>query len=684
MYRIIFTFSFVLASVLNVCSQSASSAIIDSSLVFGEKNGLIVIEAEHFYKQTKTDKRAWYINSPVHSPLVWPDYDTASYVDAGGFAYIEALPDLFHSEDDPIIPGDNLGSNGDLAVVHYKVYFNQPGRYYIWTRLRSNDQEDNTIGGGINNTFPKNAQILQSPVEKKQWIWKSDNRLSRNPWKIGRASIDVSIVGLNIVQFYMREDGEEFDRFILTRDSLFSISDNMGPKVTVKSGRLHKSFKATKAKIIPEKGLTNPDGSIYGANVLYKDTLGMVVFEAENFYRQTKTETRMWHLVTENYVSNIGPDNDLSHTEGASERAYLELLPDGRQKDEDGINSKSSICGNGGEKAVLSYMINFQDTGTYYLWIRALAIDGDDNTLHVGVDGTWPLSGKKLTFHGRNWNWSNVQRDTKAKISIPIAKKGIHEVQLSMREDGCEIDRIILTKNPDFVPVDGNIFPSGTIKGEIKKWYEQRENLMDASFSYAETGGIVFIEAESAPTANGWLYKADTSQHSGLGYLEWGEAGQGIKAGKGILNYNFSITQAGNYQLFIRGKMFDPANRPETPDADGNDVWVKFSGGTDVKGQTLLGDDFSKVAILGHPRGWTWNTNADRGAPHNISPVCRYFSPGNYTLQLSGRSNGYAIDCMVLENNSKKPQSNFSTKKLNGFLSHTENRRLAKKKLATK
>jgi len=278
----LFTFN-----VATLIQAQTEKPIVSEELVFGSSKGLIVVEAEHFYMQTKISKRAWHINSPEHKPAVWPDHDNASYSDAGGNAYMEALPDLFHSDEDPIFSGDNLGSNGDLAVMHYKVWFSQAGRYYLWTRLRSNDQEDNTAQAGINGTWPITAQILQSPVEKKEWIWKSDNRLSRNPWKIGRAYLDVLSAGLNDIQFCMREDGEEFDRFVLTPDSSYTITEGIGPKITIHEGKTPRVLKADKQSKKQKQSLINPDGSFYGANVFYKDTLGMVAIEAENFYRQS-------------------------------------------------------------------------------------------------------------------------------------------------------------------------------------------------------------------------------------------------------------------------------------------------------------------------------------------------------------------------------------------------------------
>jgi len=663
MTRILFVLFFVI-SCLCATAQKATIPLVDSTLIFGSKNGLIVVEAEHFYKQSKNDIRAWYINSPQHHPQVWPDHDTASYADASGLAYIEALPDLFHTEEDPIINGENLGSDGNVAVVHYKVFFTEAGRYYLWTRLRSNDEEDNTTQAGINGIWPASAKILQSPVNKKKWIWKNDNRISRNPWKIGRAYLDISSPGIHDVQFGMREDGEEFDKFLLTADSLYRIIEDPGPPATVIKGKLPQTFSTAEITAHVYHGLQNPDGSVYGANVLYGDTAGKIFFEAENFYRQTKTQERMWYLVAPASSFSIGPDSDEPHLAGASDNAYLELLPDARQKDEDAINSKTSIKGLGGQAAIVSYMVDFPTAGTYYVWVRGIAIDGDDNTLHVGINHQWPESGKKLMFNGKQWKWSNTQRDTKAKIAVDVPAMGRHEFMLSMREDGCEIDAVLLTADSIYKPGDTSAFIIKIKKGNSNNWYHNRLQWMRPETVFKETNGIVMMESEAVPSTDGWSYFADSSGHSGFGYYEWNKPGQGIPPGTGLLTYTFQINEPGNYQLFIRGKMKDPNNRPETPDADGNDIWVKINGGTDALNAAALHSGWNKIAILGHPVGWTWNTNYDKEKSHPVTPVCRYFDKGLYSITLSGRSAGYAIDSLLLTKYKKKPVVDFDAYKI--------------------
>ncbi|MCU0378972.1 MAG: hypothetical protein MUC78_12020, partial [Bacteroidales bacterium] len=87
-------------------------------------------------------------------------------------------------------------------------------------------------------------------------------------------------------------------------------------------------------------------------------------------------------------------------------------------------------------------------------------------------------------------------------------------------------------------------------------------------------------------------------------------------------------------------------------------------GGKDIKGEAPLGDDWNKIAILGHPSGWTWNTNADQGKPHPFTPVCRYFDKGKYLIEVSGRSEGYLLDRIGIVRYKDKPVRDFSDSSL--------------------
>jgi hypothetical protein len=95
--------------------------------VFAEEDGIVAVEAEHFQQQSMNAVRAWYINDATTRPLVRPDHDSAPYEDASNGAYVEALPDLFHEEVDPIVMRENLGADGSTAILHYRIHFKTPG-----------------------------------------------------------------------------------------------------------------------------------------------------------------------------------------------------------------------------------------------------------------------------------------------------------------------------------------------------------------------------------------------------------------------------------------------------------------------------------------------------------------------------------------------------------------------------
>ena len=57
-----------------IFSATVASANSDTT-VFQETNGLVAVEAEHFDKQTKTEKRQFYLSTAKTTPKISPDGD---------------------------------------------------------------------------------------------------------------------------------------------------------------------------------------------------------------------------------------------------------------------------------------------------------------------------------------------------------------------------------------------------------------------------------------------------------------------------------------------------------------------------------------------------------------------------------------------------------------------------------
>ncbi len=210
-------------------------AIPANAKIFTESNGLIAVEAEHFSSQRAHKTRRWYITSASSKPTVKPDPDPSHHASASGKAYLEILPDTRVTHADKLTHGVNFSNKaGQMAILDYHVKFNTPGRYYVWVRAYSSGSEDNGIHVGINNTWPATGQRLQWCKGKRSWWWESKQRTQKNhcgePYKI---FLDIPKPGFYTISFSMREDGFEFDKFLLTRDRNFKRPTDAGPKSTL-------------------------------------------------------------------------------------------------------------------------------------------------------------------------------------------------------------------------------------------------------------------------------------------------------------------------------------------------------------------------------------------------------------------------------------------------------------------
>jgi len=239
-------FSSTVLLLLTLCaySQDYSNSIVDKDLIFEEVNGLVAVEAEHFYRQSKTDIRKWYRTTKHETPKVGMDPDEPHVAGASNFAYLEILPDTRADHSQELIAGENFSNEpGKLAILHYQVFFNTPGKYYVWVRAHSTGSEDNGLHVGIYGEWPETGQRLQWCEGKQTWRWESKQRTDEEhcgePYKI---FLEITEPGLKDIQFSLREDGFEFDKFIMTTQKDFSPGNETGPESRVKTGSLPPPF----------------------------------------------------------------------------------------------------------------------------------------------------------------------------------------------------------------------------------------------------------------------------------------------------------------------------------------------------------------------------------------------------------------------------------------------------------
>lgn len=222
----------------------AQEPIVGEDVVFSEADGLLAVEAEHFFKQTSTDIRQFYLTHSKLTPDVKPDGDPNHVGGASGGAYLEILPDTRRNHGHKLIRGENfMPDPGKMAVLHYKVRIRTPGRYYIWVRCHSTGSEDNGLHVGIDGTWPESGQRLQWCEGKQTWRWDSKQRTEKQHCgEAHKIFLDIDKAGDHVIHFSMREDGFEFDKWLMTTNREFIRPTDRGPATGICSGRLPVSF----------------------------------------------------------------------------------------------------------------------------------------------------------------------------------------------------------------------------------------------------------------------------------------------------------------------------------------------------------------------------------------------------------------------------------------------------------
>ena len=197
--------------------------------VFEELNGIVAVEAEHYILQEKDDIRKWYKITAGNDPSELTDADGNHAHNASGGTYLECLPDTRRNHDEKLIKGENFSNEpGKMAILHYKVFINNPGKYYVWVRTHTSNTEDNGIHVGIDGEWPETGQRMQFDGNKKAWSWESRQRTEEVHTGVPELIyLDIDQPGEHTILFSMREDGFEFDKWVLSKK--YDQPEGLGP-----------------------------------------------------------------------------------------------------------------------------------------------------------------------------------------------------------------------------------------------------------------------------------------------------------------------------------------------------------------------------------------------------------------------------------------------------------------------
>ncbi|GJM64390.1 cellulase N-terminal Ig-like domain-containing protein [Persicobacter diffluens] len=92
----------------------------------------------------------------------------------------------------------------------------------------------------------------------------------------------------------------------------------------------------------------------------------------------------------------------------------------------------------------MEYLIDFKHVGTHYVWLKCQPDNASDNSIVLAFEGQ-NLGDWNLGDHS-DWVWR------KSELTINVSNTGIRTLGIYMREDGTKIDRIQVSRDPNYHP----------------------------------------------------------------------------------------------------------------------------------------------------------------------------------------------------------------------------------------
>jgi len=159
----------------------------------------------------------------------------------------------------------------------------------------------------------------------------------------------------------------------------------------------------------------------------------MVVMEAEHYAEKTDGNGPLCgHSWVD--LSGVGSMGD----------GYLQVLPDENA-------SGGSIEENFPR---LRYSVRFLTSGAYYLWVKGWGDDANADSVHYGLDGVCISTGYDdcaAVPRAGEFRWQSSSGSGIRPV-ITVNSTGLHYVDIWMREDGCKVDRLLLTTEQNYNP----------------------------------------------------------------------------------------------------------------------------------------------------------------------------------------------------------------------------------------
>ena len=272
-------------------------------------------------------------------------------------------------------------------ILDFEIRTTVADTFYIHVRHRGSF-DNNSIWLAVNYRLAAEWHISKDVTD---WVWQS-----------GNLGYVVPSGGTYLLSVIMREDATPIDKIIITTDKNYSpASIGKGHHTTLQEPPGMYFYQGTDLNRTVELPLEYPTRNIAG-NGSYKDL---------RFKKKSDP-----NAINGKFVK--------VHNRGTTAGENI-ILNDGRSQ--------------GGP--LLEFDINFNQTGTHYLYMRHRSPDGENNSYTYYLDGT-----KIREVHLNNYTSQWRYYDELPELNVPTT--GWHRLTIAMREDGTPLDHLILSTNP--------------------------------------------------------------------------------------------------------------------------------------------------------------------------------------------------------------------------------------------
>lgn len=178
---------------------------------------------------------------------------------------------------------------------------------------------------------------------------------------------------------------------------------------------------------------------------------------------------------------------------------------------------------------------------------------------------------------------------------------------------------------------------------------------------YVEKDGLVRVDIiNTGAENNGWATANTLEGFEGTGYIIWTGQNNFNVPGQGTIKFSIQINTPGTYQFVWSSRIGIGDNR-----AEHNDSWLRiptatnFYGEKDGTGERVFPRGINKTpnpegsssngwlkAYMNRVGEWFWRSTTNDNDPYNI--FATFDKAGVYDVEISGRSNGHALDQFVL------------------------------------